>query len=139
MIRRQFARIFQPTRFTATAIAALSFFALFAIFPGGEAKALELVLFGRTGCVWCARWERDIGEIYPRAELGRIAPLRRLDIRDQRRAGFQLGEPVLYTPTFVLIDDGVEIGRITGYQSEDMFWGTLESLVDRRAGRYYGN
>jgi thioredoxin-related protein len=98
-----------------------------------RADAYELVMFGKAGCVWCARWEREVGQIYPAQEEGRIAPLQRVDIRDQGRIGLDLEEPVVYTPTFVLSENGVEIGRITGYQGEDMFWGTLGDML--RQGR----
>jgi len=36
---------------------------------------------------------------------------------------------VMYTPTFVLLNNGREIGRITGYPGEDHFWGLLEELI----------
>ena len=58
-----------------------------------------------------------------------------MDIRDQQR--LQLEEPVLYTPTFVLADHGVEIGRITGYQSEGAFWGDLDNMLQRGPRRPY--
>ncbi len=96
------------------------------------ANALELIMYDKEGCVWCARFDRDIGRNYQRSEAGRIAPLRRIDIRDQRRSGVELDEPVIYTPTFVLSDnDGVEVGRITGYQGEGEFWGRLDALLSR--------
>ena len=38
-------------------------------------------------------------------------------------------EPVIAAPTFVLVDKGREIGRITGYLNDDAFWGLLGSLV----------
>jgi hypothetical protein len=100
--------------------------------------ALELVMYDKPGCVWCARFERDIGRRYPSFDMGRIAPLRRVDIHDQRRSGVDLEEPVIYTPTFVLTDDdGAEIGRITGYQGAEGFWGNLADMLrdDRRRGR----
>jgi thioredoxin-related protein len=112
----------------------LAILIVFAALPSSAANALELVMFGRPGCVWCARWEREVAPSYPRAEIGRLAPVRRMDIRDQRRSGIALGEPVIYTPTFVLSDNGVEIGRITGYQNQDMFWGTLDSLLQQGRG-----
>lgn len=34
-----------------------------------------------------------------------------------------------YTPTFVLIDGGREVGRIEGYPGEAFFWGLLEKLA----------
>jgi hypothetical protein len=107
--------------------------AIFVLLTPLRASAMELVMFGKVGCVWCARWEREVGRSYPGAEEGRIAPVRRMDIRDQRQAGIDLQEPVLYTPTFVLSENGVEVGRITGYQSEDNFWGTLDDML--RDGR----
>jgi hypothetical protein len=127
----------------STRLAALSLLAALPLFlaalltPAG-AFALELVMYDKPGCVWCARFERDIGRRYPSFEMGRIAPLRRVDIHDQRRSGVDLQEPVIYTPTFVLIDDeGAEIGRITGYQGEEGFWGNLADMLrdDRRRGR----
>ena len=40
-----------------------------------------------------------------------------------------LVSPIRFTPTFVLVDDGREIGRIEGYPGEDFFWGLLERLL----------
>jgi hypothetical protein len=126
-------RFFHPIRFSLPAFAVLAL--LFIVLAPIRASALELVMFGKVGCVWCARWEREIGPIYPGAEEGRLAPLRRVDIRDQRRAGVDLEEPVLYTPTFVLSEGGVEIGRITGYQSEATFWARLDDMLPARRQR----
>ncbi|MBL3206218.1 thioredoxin family protein, partial [Klebsiella pneumoniae] len=36
-----------------------------------------------------------------------------------------------YTPTFILVDGGREIGRIEGYPGADFFWGLLERLAQR--------
>lgn len=102
----------------------------------GEAQALELVMYDRPGCVWCVRWERDVGRIYTQAPEGERAPLRRVDIREQNRSGVRLDEPVVYTPTFVLSADGIEVGRITGYQGEDMFWGVLDDLLQQSEQRF---
>jgi thioredoxin-related protein len=38
---------------------------------------------------------------------------------------------VRYTPTFVVVDNGREIGRITGYVNDDAFWGLLAALATR--------
>lgn len=105
-----------------------------ALARGAPAQALELVMFGKNGCVWCARWERDIGAVYQEAEEARIAPLRRMDIRDQESAALELEEPIIYTPTFVLVDRGAEIGRITGYRGEADFWDKLQDMLPRDGG-----
>lgn len=100
------------------------------------AMAAELVMFERTGCVWCLRWEREIGPIYPKTSEGRAAPLRHVSLDRGPPRDMALAEPVFYTPTFVLMNDGREIGRITGYIGEDAFWGLLAGMVgklDRKA------
>ena len=89
------------------------------------APAAELVLFESAGCVWCEAWDTEIGEIYPKAAEAQIAPLRRVDIHNQRPADLADVRGIVYTPTFVLMEGGDEIGRITGYAGEEFFWGLL--------------
>jgi hypothetical protein len=95
------------------------------------AQAAELVAFERAGCVRCLAWEHDIAPIYPKTEEGRQAPLRRVDIAEPRPADLVGVGGVKYTPTFVLISEGREIGRIVGYTSDEFFWSELHELLAR--------
>ena len=95
------------------------------------AQGAELVMFEQGGCVYCKRWDRDVGSVYIKTDEAKVAPLRRVDIRDQKMSGIKLTEPIRYTPTFVLTDEGREIGRITGYISDDSFWGLLGGLIGK--------
>ena len=36
-----------------------------------------------------------------------------------------------FTPVFVLVDGGREIGRIRGYPGDTFFWGLLANLIER--------
>ncbi len=92
-------------------------------------QAAELVMFDRAGCIWCERWDRDVGVIYNKTAEGKRAPLRRINVDRDKLDGAQLKSPVRYTPTFVLLDNGREVGRITGYLNDDQFWGLLGSLL----------
>lgn len=104
--------------------------ALLAALPGrGGAQGFELVMVEQHGCAYCMMWNRDIGPIYPKTELGEAAPLRRLDLRAEVPDDLSLGLPTVFTPTFILVADGVEVGRITGYPGEDFFWGLLEEMM----------
>jgi thioredoxin-related protein len=94
---------------------------------GAQATASELVMFERDGCPWCRQWNREIGTVYDRTQEARRLPLRRVNL-DRQTAGIKLKEPVRYTPTFVVVDDGAEVGRITGYSNDDSFWGLLGAL-----------
>jgi hypothetical protein len=102
--------------------------------PGGA----ELLMFERQGCAWCIRWEREIAPIYPRTPEGRFAPLRRINVDNgapsHAQVGSRLNATVLYTPTFVLVENGREIGRITGYAGPEQFWGLLGKMMAGRKG-----
>jgi thioredoxin-related protein len=92
-------------------------------------RASELVMFEQGGCVWCARWNRDVGPVYDKTAEAKVLPLRRIDIGQQTTAGITLAAPVIYTPTFVVVDNGREIGRITGFISDDTFCGLLDTFA----------
>ncbi len=89
------------------------------------ARAAELVMFERTGCVWCQRWDREIAPMYNNTDEAKLLPLRRVDIDRDTPTDITLASPVIYTPTFVVIDKGREIGRISGYTNDMSFWGLL--------------
>lgn len=95
----------------------------------GMAQAAELVMFEQAGCVYCQRWERDVGALYERTDEAKALPLRRIDIQNQKMSGIALASPVRFTPTFVVADNGREIGRITGYSNDNAFWGLLDALA----------
>jgi hypothetical protein len=105
-----------------------------AVAHGGSARAAELVMFEEPGCAWCRRWHAEIGPAYPLTAEGRLAPLRRIHIRDQAIAGVSLERPVTVTPTFVLAEGGREIGRIVGYPGNEFFYGQLAELLKRVPG-----
>lgn len=100
----------------------------------GPASAVELVLFESSDCVWCEAWDEEIGGIYPKTAEARIAPLRRVDIHDERPADLAHIRGIVYTPTFVLVDNGREVGRILGYGGEDFFWGLLGMELKKLEG-----
>src|SRR5262249_33062490 len=102
--------------------------ALFAAIP---TRAAELVMFESVGCPYCARRNGEIAPIYPRTEEGSRAPLRRVDIAAPRPRALAGIANIVYTPTFVLLDDGREIGRIVGYSGDEIFWTLLTELVAR--------
>jgi thioredoxin-related protein len=89
------------------------------------AQAAEMVMFERAGCVWCQRWDREIAPIYDKTDEAKVLPLRRVDVDRDKPTDITLASPVIYTPTFIVIDKGREIGRIIGYTNDMSFWGLL--------------
>lgn len=93
------------------------------------AFSAELVMYTRNGCPFCLRFEHEVAPVYAKTPEGKTAPLRRIELPAGGLRGGALREPVIATPTFVLVDNGRELGRITGYLNDDMFWGLLGRLV----------
>ena len=100
------------------------------LFTAKGVVAAELVMVERAGCVWCERWERDVGPAYMKSDEGKRAPLRRISL-DRGQPRLSLKEPVRFTPTFILVEQDREIGRITGYLDNAMFWGLLGNLLGK--------
>jgi hypothetical protein len=106
--------------------AGLCFWA-YAIAPGESA---ELVMFEAPLCEWCAAWDDEVGVVYHKTSEGRLAPLRRVALHQPRPADLAPIAGVRYSPTFVLLDQGREVGRIVGYPGEAHFWGLLQGLLE---------
>jgi hypothetical protein len=96
-----------------------------------SATAAELVMFERDGCPWCAKFDREIGPIYPKTTEGARAPLRRVNIYRPLPKDLAAIKVERLTPVFVLVEDGREIGRIRGYPGDDLFWTQMAGLMQR--------
>lgn len=107
--------------------------ALAAVLWAGMAHASELVMFDQPGCGYCQRWDHDVGALYDKTAEARAFPLRRVNIGSQKQSGIALAAPVRFTPTFVVVENGREVGRITGYASDDTFWGLFGTLTAKLA------
>lgn len=89
----------------------------------------SLVMVEQLGCVYCQAWDKDISTIYPLTDEGKAAPLIRIQLRAPVPEGMTFLRPAAFTPTFVLLKDGSEIGRIEGYPGEDFFWALLGQML----------
>ncbi len=93
------------------------------------ALAASLVMVEQEGCPWCAKWDVEIAPIYPKTDEGMRAPLRRVDLRDLPD-DIEFSSRPVFTPTFVLVESGQELGRIEGYAGHEFFWFLLGKLLD---------
>jgi hypothetical protein len=98
------------------------------------ASDLRLLMFEQDGCIYCTRWEREIGVAYPNTEQGELAPLTRFNLRDDLPDDISLVRRAHITPTFVLLSDGAEVGRIEGHPGGDFFWFLLDELIEKSGG-----
>lgn len=92
-------------------------------------RSLSADRYPGKSCAWCAEWHRVIGPNYDKTAEGKRATLRRVDLHGERPGDLKAVKPVVYTPTFVLVEQGVELGPIEGYPGEDFFWGLLSQQL----------
>lgn len=104
---------------------------VFVLFPISAFADTFLYMAEEHGCIWCARWDSEISEIYPKTPEGQAAPLVRFDVNGLPPEDVQFERRVHFTPTFILVKDGVETDRIEGYPGEDFFWGLLSMMLER--------
>ncbi|WP_224825748.1 hypothetical protein [Cognatishimia sp. MH4019] len=108
-------------------------FALVALVSPVLAEPFKLVMVEQVGCHWCEKWDAEVAPEYPKTAEGQAAPLERVMIRMLPLDGLETTSRVVYTPTFLLVRDGVELARIEGYPGEDFFWGLLARMIDENS------
>ena len=95
-----------------------------------EQAPLELVMVTSDHCPFCKAWERDVGFIYSNTPYAQKARLRRVDIANVASTLPELPTIVFGTPTFLILENNMEVGRIEGYQSSDLFFWALSEYVN---------
>lgn len=106
---------------------AASLFCLFTASTSAHAAGgVRLIMVERDGCKYCIDWNREIAPKYPKSAEGRFAPLQRVKSGDSALKGFN---PVIYTPTFLVVRNGEEIGRVTGYAGQMYFYEELDEQL----------
>ena len=104
-------------------------------FAPALAYSTELLMLEQDGCAWCERWHKEIGPVYHKTTEGKIAPLRILNIHEAWPDDLSAVVKDRFTPTFVLVDEGMEIGRVRGYMGEDSFWFLLNELLEKQVDK----
>ncbi len=124
---RPFSR-FIP-RFRALALAGC--LGLAAMTQGAPAMAAELLYYHGIGCAYCEEWDAEVAPIYHKTDEGARLPLRRVSSSEPWPEDLAHIKGLVFTPTFVVLDDdGKEVGRIPGYQP-DWFWAFLRKYIDK--------
>jgi len=118
----------QMIRSSALAAVLIAGFLAFGI---NSTKAAELLMLEQQGCAWCERWHAEIGPAYPNTSEGKRVPLRLVDINKPWPADLENIRKERFTPTFVLIENGVEISRMRGYTGDEFFWFLLDEMLEK--------
>jgi len=96
--------------------------------PKSASSGVTLVMIEEIGCPYCVRWHEEIGSNYPKTDEGKFAPLITIFIHESEARQFK---QLVYTPTFIVMNKGEEVGRILGYSGENFFWPMLEEILKK--------
>lgn len=118
-----------------TITSALRLCMLALVIATGSAQAqdqdLTLYMVEQAGCIYCERWDAEVGDAYHLTAEGKAAPLQRVQLRDPLPEGVTFKRKAVFTPTFVLVRDGQEIDRMEGYPGEIFFWPLLAEMLTK--------
>ncbi len=107
------------------------------VFLGSPINASEknglfrLVYVFSDQCVFCKAWERDVERLYGDTEYAKRAPLFKIDISLFSKHFTDVTPKVSGTPTFILMNENDEVGRIVGYKNRDMFFWALSEYISQ--------
>lgn len=90
-----------------------------------------LLMVEEDGCPYCAKFNREIAHIYPKTDEGKTAPLQRIDLHKSWPSSLDHIDRPRFTPTFILLHDNREIGRLIGYNGDEYFWFLLGELLQQ--------
>ena len=105
--------------------------ALLSVLPS---RAAELVMVDSRACSYCARFNSEVTPTYGSSAAGKAAPLRKVSPYKKWPKDLAGVTPAPFTPVFILVDNGREIGRFAGYDGEAKFWRRLKPLVAKLGG-----
>lgn len=108
--------------------------ALVALALSSAAQAAELIFVQADGCIHCIRFNRQMAAPYRASESGRKVPLRDVDLAKRWPADLGQVDRPPYTPVFILVEDGRELGRFNGYLGPKQFNREVKRLLRRLPG-----
>src|SRR3546814_11980738 len=69
--------------------------------------------------------------MYSKTAEGHQAPLRRVDVTQPWPSDLAGIGGDIYTPTFIVVENGTEVARLRGYPGEHFFWPLLNEMLQR--------
>ena len=89
----------------------------------------QLIMVTSDHCPYCQAWELDVGAVYDRSPYAPTLPLTRVDIGREMPRDVTIKKLIVGTPTFLIIHNGQEIDRQSGYVDAEMFWWWLSEYA----------
>jgi thioredoxin-related protein len=89
----------------------------------------ELIVLEAPNCIYCNIFRRDVLPSYQKSKRAGDLPIRFLDLNDPAADKLKLSAAVTIVPTIVLMRQGAETGRISGYTGPEAFFHSVARLL----------
>ena len=89
----------------------------------------ELIVLEMENCPICSLMRTEVAPAYARTPRSLAVPMRFVSLDRIEAKGMRLSGPITVLPTVILMRDGVEIDRITGYLGPDNFLQVVSSMI----------
>jgi len=91
---------------------------------------VELVVIEAEGCIYCDVFRRNLLPAYLASARGKEAPVRFVDANEAAASGLKLHGPVRIVPTFIVMRENKEVGRIPGLIGRSEFVRAVTKMLD---------
>ena len=93
----------------------------------------KLLYFYSDTCAYCKAWENEIANIYLKTEFEDQFRLSFIDFSsDADFEKYGISKTVKVTPTFIFVKDKTEVGRIEGYNGQELFWWQVDEIIKKQ-------
>ena len=90
----------------------------------------KLLYFYSDTCAYCKAWENEIANIYLKTEFEDEFKLSFINFfSNVELEEYGISKIVKVTPTFIFIKDKTEVGRIEGYNGQELFWWQVDDVI----------
>ncbi len=94
---------------------------------------MRLFMFEIADCAACDRFHAEALQEYWNSEASRTLPLTIVDLNTLGTAAQPLRSPIDVVPTFVVMRDGREVARLSGYPGRQAFEAGIRGCAVRRS------
>lgn len=99
--------------------------------PPARSKGIELIVFEHADCTYCRVFRTAILPRYKENGQDARAPIRFVRVEHADLSAWNLRGRISMVPTFVLMQEGQEVGRIEGYWAPDNFFRMVATILSR--------
>lgn len=90
---------------------------------------MRLYVYEIEGCEACAQFHAEALQDYWASQASRSLPLTIVDLNALGTARQPLRSPIRTVPTFVVMRDGIEMARLTGYPGKAAFEAGMAAVI----------